>query len=214
MESIIHLKDTQPIAQGRMRLVYDYPGDPDLLIKVIRPDAIDSRWGEGQPWYKTKRRHGHYISYLREIDEYIALYSSEGCRSSFTQKVHGLVETDLGLGLVIYAVRDRQGNLAPTLTTLVRSGTFDAKASTALEEFFDLLIASDVIIADLHGGNLVYTWTQERGDHFVMIDGLGLSTIAPFKAIFRSVNRRSKLKRIEKLRLRMERDRKPLPPAL
>ena len=208
MTEILNLKDQQPIAQGRMRYVYAHPYDPDLIIKTIRPEVINQRWGEGQPWYKAKRRHGHYISYLREIDEYIATYSSHGGCPAFTQKIHGLVETNLGLGLVLGAVRAPDGALAPTLTTLLREGLFDDEASTALESFFAQLVDSDVIIADLNGGNLVYTWSEEAGNHFVMIDGLGLATIMPFKAISRAVNRRSKLKRIERLRLRMKRDAK------
>ena len=208
MNKILKLAAQQPIARGRMRNVYAHPRDPDLLIKTIRPEVISERWGEGQRWYKSKRRHGHYISYLREIDEYIATYSAHGECPGFTQKIHGLVETDLGLGLVLEAVRGPDGGLAPTLTTLLKEGSFDSEASAALEDFFVQLLDSDVIIADLHGGNLVYTGSGKSGKHFVMIDGLGLATIMPFKAISRAINRRSKLKRIEKLRLRMIRDAK------
>src|SRR5688572_28872606 len=95
------LKHQSPIAQGRMRSVYPHPTDPGLVIKVIRPEVIDQRWGSGQPWYKTRRRFRQYISYMRETVEYVAMYARYGKSLPFAQKVSGFIETDLGLGLVI-----------------------------------------------------------------------------------------------------------------
>jgi len=204
MDQPIKLKDTQPIAQGRMRYVYPHPGDPDLVIKIIRPDVIDQRWGSGQKWYKARRRFGQYISYMREIAEYVAAHARYGRNPLFAQQVVGLAETDLGLGLVLKAVRGKDGGLAPSVTTMLVNGTFDAAAEKALEKFIQELLESDIIVADLHGGNMVYAYDEERGHHFVMIDGLGQSNILPFKSVFRSFNRRSKLRHIARLRSRMD----------
>lgn len=203
MSGLLHLKDQQPVAQGRMRLVYEYPGDPARLIKVIRPDAIDERWGTGQKWYKARRRYRQYISYMREIGEYVAMWARYGRALPFVQKTVGLIETDMGLGLVLEAVRDREGCLAPSLSTLISRRQFDAEAEGALETFIDEVMKSDVVVADLHPGNIVYSFTEGIGHHFVMIDGLGLSTIIPFKIISQSLNRRSKLRHIERMRKRI-----------
>ncbi|MFT3990117.1 MAG: YrbL family protein [Luteolibacter sp.] len=199
MDKTIKLLDQDPIARGRMRLVYAYPGDSDRLIKVIRPDVIDERWGSGQPWYKAQRRFRQYISYMREIAEYVATYAKYGKSLPFTQKVLGLVETDMGLGLVLEAVRDQSGNLAPSLSSLVNGKKFTEEVGGALEEFIRQILETDIVIADLHGGNIVYTYDDIRGNHFVMIDGLGLSNILPFKTVFKSFNRRSKLRHITRL---------------
>lgn len=200
---MIKLKELEPIARGRMRLVYEYPGDPSFLIKVIRPEVINERWGEGQPWYKMQRRYGHYISYMREIGEYVATYAKYGRSLDFIQRTRGLTETDLGLGLVLDAYRDRNGDLAPSLSNLLDRGQYDAKVEEALQVFIEQILSCDVVIADLHGGNIVYTYSEEKGDHFVMIDGLGLSNIIPFKTMFRSSNHKSKLRHVERLRTRM-----------
>lgn len=203
MEKMTELTGVQPVAQGRMRLVYEFPGNPDLLIKVIRPEVIGQRWGEGQPWYKMQRRYRHYISYMREIGEYIAIYAQYGKSLPFAQKPVGLIETDMGLGLVLEAVRDDEGRLAPSLSTLLSEKIYSPQAAEALERFIHEVLESDIIIADLHPGNIVYAYDKTQGHHFVMIDGLGLSTLFPFKAISKNLNRRSKLRHIERLRGRM-----------
>ncbi len=204
MDQTIKLKDTQPLAQGRMRYIYAYPGDPGLIIKVIRPDVIDQRWGSGQPWYKASRRFRQYISYMREIAEYVATHARYGRNLPFAQQVVGFAETDLGLGLVLKAVLGKDGSLAPSVTTMIANGTFDDDAERALQQFIHDLLESDLIVADLHGGNIVYAYNEQRGHHFVMIDGLGQSSILPFKSLFRTFNRRSKLRHIARLRRRME----------
>jgi len=194
---------TEPLASGRMRLVFRHPKQPEWLVKVIRPDAIDERWGSGLRWYKFNRRFRQYISFIREIEEYVAAYSKHGRSLPFLQKVIGLEDTDYGLGLVLEAAMDSSGNLAPTLWRMVRDNNFHAEAQLALEEFFEQILASDVVIADLHPGNLVYACKQEGGNHFVMIDGLGVSTLIPFKSFSKRLNRRSKIRRIGRLRQRI-----------
>lgn len=191
------------MARGHTRLVYEHPSDRDLLIKVFRPEVIDERWGSGQPWYKARRRFRQYVLYMREISEFVAAYAAHGSSPDFLQEVTGLVDTDLGLGLVLKAVRGKDGELAPTIMDMLLAGVFDDEAEKALEDFIRKMFGSDVIVADLHEGNLVYAWEKEKGHRFVMIDGLGQSNIIPFKSIFPSLNRRAKIRYLERLRRRM-----------
>lgn len=188
-----------------MRLVFRHPHDPALLIKVIRPDVIDHRWGSGQPWYKKRRRFRQYISYIRECEEYIAGCASHGAAIPFAQKITGFVETDHGLGLVMEAALDSEGNLAPTVSSIAKQNRLDATIRKELEDFAASLIASDVIIADLNPANIVRAFTPERGHHIVIIDGLGIATILPFKLLHPAINRMSKRARIRNLWLRLER---------
>jgi hypothetical protein len=200
---MILLKNHIPIAEGSMRLVYAHPQDPRLVIKVIRPEVIDERWGSGQAWYKVGRRFRQYISFMRETAEYVAMYATYGQSLSFAQKIVGFAETDLGLGLVVAAALDQDGNLAPSLSTLLSQHKFTARIAEDLETFIEQMMASDIVVADLHGANIVYAYTEQHGDHFVMIDGLGLANILPLKALFVRLNRRSKLRHVARLRRRM-----------
>jgi hypothetical protein len=204
MSGHLQLSNLEPLAKGHSRLVFQHPERADWLVKVIRPDVVESRFGSGAAWYKRRRRFGRYLSYVRESQEYIAVWTRHGSELPFLQKVVGFATTDLGLGLVIGAARDRDGNLAPTLGGLIASKRFDAKARGDLEVFLDRLLGSEVIISDLNVGNMVYAHDESQGDHFVLIDGMGNNTIWPLKAISRRINRRSKLGRFRKLRRKIE----------
>ncbi len=195
----LKLEDLEPVARGRMRLVFRHPLDASLLIKVIRPEALEKRWGSGQPWYKKRRRYGQYISYMRECEEYIAGCAHHGGGVSFAQKITGFVETDFGLGMVMEAALDEVGNLAPTLRAILTGNGFDAAVRAELDDFIRQILASDIIIADINPANLVRAYTPGLGHRFVLIDGLGLATVLPFKLLSPAFNRMSKRARIRGL---------------
>lgn len=199
------MSDKTPLASGSTRDVFVHPGDPDLLVKIIRKDAIEKRYGKGRPWYKTTRRYRHYISYLREAREEIAVRALMDVHPDSLQKVVGFADTDLGFGLIVEAAKDRHGHLAPTLPDLIRSGRYDAVTERHLRECLDELLNAPVILADVHGANLVYAWSQQRGDHFVLIDGIGCKTLLPLNRMSTAINRYSKQKRIDRLLASVER---------
>ena len=201
---LIELKHLQPLAAGSTRDVFLHPQDDALLIKVIRHDAIEKRYGSGRPWYKTTRRYRHFISYLREIREEIALRALGDEHLPWVQKIVGFADTDLGFGLVVEAAKDRAGNLAPTLPQLIESGRFDAKVRADLVACLDGLIASPVILADVHGANIVYAWDARYGDHFVLIDGIGSKTLIPLDRMSRRINEYAKRRRAGKVLTRAD----------
>jgi hypothetical protein len=115
------------------------------------------------------------------------------------QRIVGFAETDLGLGLVVAAAKDRHGQLAPTLERLIAEGRFDAAARGNLMACLDELMALPIVIADLHFANFVYAWSREQGYHFVVIDGIGCKNLIPFNRLSPLVNRYSKRRRVQRL---------------
>jgi len=203
--SLLPLKNATPLSKGSVRLVFGHPGSPDLLVKVVRPDLVERRYTGFRSWLKPLRRYDPYAGFLRELQEFIAGYAALGRPAPFAQSVHGLVETDLGLGLVVGAVRGPDGALAPTLAKLISAGGFDGPARRALDETLDALLQSDIVLADLHERNLVYQNLAGGTPRFVMIDGIGASTLIPCKNWSRLFNRYSKWRRILRLRQRVAR---------
>lgn len=204
MPHLIRLADRHPLASGSARDVYLHPHDDNLLIKVVRHDAITKRYGEGRPWYKRTRRYRHFISYLREIREEIALRAQLSTHPPSLQKIVGFADTDLGFGLVVEAAKDREGNLAPTLPHLIESGRFTPQVRADLAACMDELIASPVVLADVHGANLVYAWTREHQNHFVLIDGIGCKTLIPLHRMSARINTYAKRKRAAKVMLKAD----------
>jgi hypothetical protein len=195
----IKLGGRVPVASGSTRDVYVHPDDDSLLIKVVPAGVIEKRYVRGRPWYKTPRRYRHFMTYLREVREQIALRAQSQSHPASVQRIVGFAETDLGFGLVVEAAKDRQGRLAPTLERLIAEGRFDAAARAALKACLDELMQLPIVLADLHFGNLVYAWSERHGDHFVLIDGIGCKTLIPFNRLSPLLNRYSKRRRIERL---------------
>ena len=160
---------------------------------------IEKRYVRGRPWYKTPRRYRHFMSYLREVREQIALRAQGKTHPASVQRIVGFAETDLGFGLVVEAAKDRQGRLAPTLERLIAEGRFDASALAALKACLDQLMQLPIVLADMHIANFVYAWSERHGDHFVLIDGIGCKNLIPFNRLSPLVNRYAKRRRIERL---------------
>jgi len=199
------LRDAEVVAAGSTRNVYRHPDDPSLLIKVIRPAAIEERFGRGAPWYKFKRRrYRHLIAYLREIREQIAVHAMGGEHPPYLQKIVGIVETDLGMGFAVEAVRGRDGNFAPTVAELIRRGQLDHPARAKLDQFLDELVASPVIVADLNPSNVVLGHTPQHGDHFVLIDGIGFKNVIPLERMSAFINRWGKARKASQFRTLVE----------
>ena len=68
----------------------------------------------------------------------------------------------------------------------------------------DELIELPVVLADLHTANFVYAWSEEHGDHFVLIDGIGCKNLIPFNRLSPLVNRYSKRRRIQRFMNRVD----------
>lgn len=208
------LSHLEPVAVGSQRYVFVHPQNPDLLVKVPTEKYRAHNTGTVGPWHKrffrSRRRMKHFQVFLREIREHLALRAESPLQSPHVQNLIGFAETDMGNGLVTEAVRDRSGDLAPTLRHLLRSGRFDAVAERQLEIFFAWLLESPLIVGDLTVGNLVYGYRPDIGEHFVLIDGLGEKNLIPFNSLSRRLNRRTKLRKIGRVRARIERERAAL----
>jgi hypothetical protein len=199
------LKDAEVVAAGSTRNVYRHPDNPAHLVKVIRPSAIEERFGSGAPWYKfRRRRYRHLIAYLREIREQIAVHAVGGDYPPFLQKIVGIVETDMGMGFVVEAVLGRDGNFAPTVADLIQRGQLDRPIRAKLDQFLEDLVASPVIVADLNPSNVVLGYTPHEGEHFVLIDGIGFKNIIPLERMSAYANRWGKARKASQFRAAVE----------
>jgi hypothetical protein len=195
-----------PIASGNNRDVFAHPDDTDLLIKTVKPEALEKRSGPEARWTKFLfRRYKHYQTFLRECQEHIVSHLDSERLPDFIHTIVGFVQTDRGLGLVTRAERDRSGAYAKTLAKLIAEGLFDEEAQLALEKFKQAFLESSVIVTDLSIKNVVYAYNQKSGSHFVVIDGYGEKNIIPLNSSFRWCNLQSKRKRIKRIELSVER---------
>jgi len=200
----IALTPALPVASGLTRLIFAHPADPALLIKVMRPEKVAEARRPWR-WYQKRRRYRHLASFLHELREQLVICAHEGAPRPHLQNIVGLVDTDLGCGLVTEALRDRDGGYAPTLSQLVKQGRYNGAAQRDLESFIEWLRGSMIVVNDLTLGNLVYAQDDGRGARFVLIDGIGEGATLPLRSLFDGINRGAKERAIARLREKLQR---------
>lgn len=192
----LQLSSLEPVGQGAQKLVFRHPDDPRVLVKVVNPRFIERRDRKDR-FYQKRRRIGHHRAFAREMIEHLAaLAPGRLATCPHMQNILGVIDTDMGAALLVEAVLDEQGDLAPTLRDLVESGRFREREQQALEVFLDWALTSNVLINDLSADNLA--WHPDG--HFVMIDGLGDRAGIPIRAVSPWLNRLYKRKKIRQLR--------------
>ena len=212
---MITLKDVAPVASGLNQLVHQHPGNPNLLIKTLRPEKAQRRFTRKIGGIRVKRRHGIYTGWFRELNEYLALRARTGSgHPPCLQPLHGFVETDLGLGFVVGKIKDRSGQLAPTLGQVVSSRGLTPELRGQVLALRDWLNAHDVITNDLTKSNILCAWTPESGEHIVIIEGLGDHNFIRLPTISRAINHAgnnrhfrhimSSLERVDRVRLEQQ----------
>ena len=198
---IISLEGIEPVAAGGRRYIYEHPDDPALLIKVMRQDNLQHRWFDA-PWYRRLARTGPYVSYMREFKEYLTSrrYSDE---PSPVARVVGLVDTDLGLGLICEKVIGDDGRMAPSLERLVKTQGMTPAINALINRLFEEVLRHYVIVNDLHAANVVYGTDSRGGPRLVIIDGFGEKNVLPLTSMSRRHNARRARLKFERLRAQL-----------
>jgi len=199
----IVLPDELLLTQGSCRSIFRHPHQSEWLIKLLRPEYIERKFGAKAPWYKRLRRLGYFVGYEREFQEQLVACLHYDPYPTCLYFIIGMQPTNRGLGQIVEAVRGRDGQYAATLRTLVRQGRFDEQAEQQLELFFEWLLESPIVISDLTLDNLVYRYTASMGEHFCIIDGIGEPNLIPLKSSFQWWNRLSKQRWIAKVKRRI-----------
>jgi hypothetical protein len=197
---MLELSRTQPLAVGHLRYVFQHPENPAYLIKVMRADAVDARIAKGR-WYKRLPRTREYIGYVRELKEYIASQARPHSRNAPIARMIGLVDTDLGLGLVAEKVVGPDGGLARTLAALyAEQRGFSAALDHELDAFYRGLIDANVIVGDMHAWNIVHGTDSRGGPRLILIDGFGEKNIIPMASMSRRYNARNTARLYKRMR--------------
>ncbi len=201
---MLQLSDQEAVANGAQKFVYRHPESSGQLIKVLNPNYIrhiNQTW----PLSTRLRRLPYYWLYAYELVEHMAVRDQNVADNQFIQKIIGLVDTDLGMGLVVEAVTKRNGELADSLSQLINDRQYNEMHHAALLQLIDWVNDNYVIIRDLTTRNVVW---NEEGGNFVIIDGIGSRNLPSFRMISKRYNARSNRKRTNKLREKVKRQAK------
>ena len=145
---------TEPIARGKERSCYLDPRDPGRIIKISTGDE------------DTQSR--------REIVFYQDLMKRRDFDYSHLPRFFGVIETNLGRGLVLELICDADGEVSRSLQWYLENGISLAEAESLLHDLKKYLLDNLVIFNhDLFSGNLLLQKPADAEPRLVMIDGLG-----------------------------------------
>ncbi|MGH1439316.1 MAG: YrbL family protein [Cellvibrionaceae bacterium] len=198
---MIKLKDTEYVGKGGEKIVYFHPEDKSKLIKVINPDYIKFMKKNRSLTYRL-RRLTHYWFFSNMIIEHIASREEDIENKRFLQNITGFVDTDMGFGVVVDAVRKLDGSIGDSLGDIIKQKRYTEKHENALNDFLSWMLNVHIIIRDLWLDNLI--WSEEN-EHFVLVDGIGGRYLPTLRSYWRKYNLRGNKKRADKLKSRVER---------
>lgn len=204
--TFLQLQAHKPIATGKTRYIYEFPGKPELLVKVHRPVSAPDGASRFKQWYaKAEDRFVYKTGYIRELNIYLdSRYGQKDPMVEHIAPIGGFVDTDMGIGLVVSAVRDKHGNLAPTLDDLLKQQRMNPSRIEKVKAVLDKIDQSGLVLGDLNFGNLVLEQTADGSEDFYLIDGLGERTFIPIQSFSNWVRKKRKHEFVLKVRNRLE----------
>jgi len=197
---VLLLSDASPMANGSHRAIYDVPGAPDLIVKVLLEHTENAPRNVVKALkYNVRNRlmpSSRYRFLYREYKSYIDIKLSQRERDGVppVAELRGMIQTDIGLGMLFEKIVDQSGALARTVSSVLRESG-ESHHIELLNQFVRQLFQWNIKVNDLNADNIVLGHRHGR-DCVVIVDGLGDSHMIPVRTWFRVVNHRSLSKRL------------------
>ncbi len=153
---ILSLTGLEPFAKGGKRHCYVHPADDDLCIKVVA-DSDDER---------------NHEQHRLELEDYAAL-KTRGSDSLFDRipEIKGVVETDLGTGIVMRLYRDADGRISRTLSDVIREGGLAPPLVEAVDELRRWLRRQRLLTGDTGPHNVLGVSLGQDEWKLVIVEG-------------------------------------------
>ncbi len=153
---MLTLRGHEPFARGTRRYCYVHPADPALCIKVpARP---------GEPHCRREQ--------IADLEDYAVLEKRGGAVFDHIAAVEGVVDTDLGPGVVCALCRDADGSISSTLADVVREQGLTPSIVRAIGELKEWLRAHRILTRDTGPSNMVAVHLDCDKWKLVIIEGL------------------------------------------
>lgn len=204
MKPAINLCIDDAVAQGGEKIVFHHPTSEDLLIKVVNPKYVN-HMNKNWPISTRFRRLSHYWFYINELTEHVFSREAKMDNKHFIQNIVGLIDTNLGLGMVVKTVKKSNGDLAESLKNIIDQKRYSEQHHQAITEFMRWLDDHYIIVRDLTAANIVW---DECNEHFVLIDGIGARRLPSLRSFSKRYNQYGNRKRTTKLKFRLNKQLK------
>ncbi|MFY2824349.1 YrbL family protein [Ruegeria sp. MALMAid1280] len=194
---LLQLSDQDLLAKGGHRNVYACPGQPELLIKVTRPRTRPNR-SFSKRLIRRILPDSAFRNALKELECEMkaALKSGNDIAQLPLARSFGVVQTDVGPGVVVERIQSEDGELAHHLLWMSKQHLLNDEILADLNSFVQKLFQFQVVGRDIHEQNIVYG-VRGQARMFLLIDGYGERNLIPLRSLSRRLNDRSLNKQMQ-----------------
>jgi hypothetical protein len=183
---MFRLSNLQPFASGEERDVYLHPEDDRKCIKIsnITP-AEDFRPTSLRDWlfWVTRGRDAGYFDINFTDDLFYRQLGQRNDPEVFKHipKCYGLVDTDLGKGLVCELIKNEDGTPCITMKQYIQEhgAISDKKVISAVEDFLSWLIEKNIFLREMGGTNTFFQFKENGEVKLYHIDAVGCLDLIP-----------------------------------
>lgn len=194
---LLHLSDQDLVAKGGHRDVYACPDQPDLLVKVTRPRTRRNR-SFSKRMVRRLLPDSAFRNALKELECEMkaALKSGDNIAQLPLARSFGVVQTDVGPGVVVERIEAENGALAHDLLSMCKRKRLTGEILNELNAFARKLFEFQIVGRDIHAQNIVYG-VRDKARMFFLIDGYGERNLVPLRSLSRLLNDRSLNKQMQ-----------------
>lgn len=181
---MLELKGTEPFAVGGTRRCYLHPDDPAKCVKVLREDRTPERRRTAMQSWRKFRPLKYFDDQWKEWKTYERLAAAANERTWLhVPTYYGMVDTDMGLGIVTKLYRNYDGSFPLNLENLLPQG-IPKGLEVAMDEFKDWLRSELFLTRGLLPHNIIAVLEDKNRYRLVIVDGIGNSEMIPISNWF------------------------------
>jgi hypothetical protein len=175
---MLNLDGLTPFAQGSNRFCFIHPADPNVCLKVIRPENIELRFNRQSVLKKClgkKRLNDNRQETAAYRQSAITSLIAAGAKDTAWRHLPELfssVVTTMGPANASELIRCADGTIAPTLEDLLRKDGYTPLLDAAVERFVVWQKTHGILTRNLLPHNLVLSDRSGTAELF-LVDGLG-----------------------------------------
>jgi hypothetical protein len=190
--NLVDLSDDQKIANGTVRVVYEFPGQKDLLIKVFH--SFENR-SPNRPVKRLAWKLFPKLKFRSVINELkcellLSLKLGEEIENMPIPRMLGVVQTNRGAGVVVERINGLDGGLAPRVNRFLSESSIEEPVLDALNVLVGQLYDHHIVARDINFSNIVYG-TRGAGAACFLIDGYGERNLIPMRSMSQRMNARA-----------------------
>lgn len=190
---MIKLAKLKPFANGGNRLCFIHPHDRALCIKVARPNFSPAEKRSRKRFPKNLKPLSSFDDSQIEHDVLASIHNKLGDKVwTLIPRTYGMIETDLGHGIVTNLVTDADGKISLTLLQYLWEQGLTPEIQHSLQDFYQqwqsLVVPSrDLLLHNIVVRQSIAEHSGEKQCSPIVIDGLGWSDMIPLAKISKTL---------------------------